>query len=132
MVTGQVPIPTVFFLCSICTYVVRTFDFLESRVFVPQAVGRLAVLIQVMVNIRRMVYRGSAYILLGRWIDANVHMYIEDFAVDYKQYPPFRHVLGEVYPFLSFAPKNMLYEYILKNRRAAVVYTAYSRSAAIF
>ena len=45
------------------------------------------------------VYRGSAYILLGRWIDANDHMYIENLAVDEKQCPPFRQRFGGgVYP----------------------------------
>ena len=37
-----------------------------------------------MVNIWNIVYRGSAYILLGRWIDANDHMYVEKLAVDDK------------------------------------------------
>ena len=40
------------------------------------------------------MYRGSAYILLGRWIDANDHMYIENLAVDEKQCPPFRQRFG--------------------------------------
>ena len=35
-----------------------------------------------MVNILKIVYRGRAYILRGRWIDANDHMYIENLAVD--------------------------------------------------
>ena len=52
------------------------------------------------------MYRGSAYILLGRWIDANDHMYIENLAVDEKQCPPFCQrffFLGGVYPVLSSA-----------------------------
>ena len=57
-----------------------------------------------MVNILTIVYRGSAYILLGRWIDANDHMYIENLAVDEKQCPPFcRRFGGGVYPFFSSA-----------------------------
>ena len=35
------------------------------------------------------MYRGSAYNLLGRWVDANDHMYIENLAVDEKKCPPF-------------------------------------------
>ena len=31
------------------------------------------------------MYRGSAHILLGNWIDANDHMHIENHAVDEKQ-----------------------------------------------
>ena len=61
-----------------------------------------------MVNIWRMVYRGSAYILLGRWIDANDHMYIENLAIDEKQCPPFCQRFGGVYPFLSSALKTYL------------------------
>ena len=50
------------------------------------------------------MYRGSAYILLGRWIDAyNDHMYVENLAVDEKQCPPFCQRFGGVYPFLSSA-----------------------------
>ena len=52
------------------------------------------------------MYRGSAYILLGRRIDANDHMHIENFAVDEKQRPPFcQNVLG-VYPFFGIRPKS--------------------------
>ena len=54
------------------------------------------------------MYRGSAYILLGRWIYANDHMYIENLAVNEKQCPPFCQPFffffgGGVYPFLSSA-----------------------------
>ena len=49
------------------------------------------------------LYRGSAYILLGRWIDANDLMYIESLAVDEKQCPPFCHRFGGGYPILSSA-----------------------------
>ena len=47
----------------------------------------------------RIVYRGCAYILLGRWIDANDHMYIENLAVDEMQFPPFCQRFRGVYPF---------------------------------
>ena len=48
-----------------------------------------------------MVYRGSAYILLGRWIDASDHMYVENLAVVEKQYPPFcQRFLGGVLLFV--------------------------------
>ena len=33
--------------------------------------------------------RGSANIVLGRWIDADDHMYIENLAAGEKQCPPF-------------------------------------------
>ena len=52
------------------------------------------------------MYRGSAYILLGRWIDANDHMFIENLAVDDKQCPIVVNVFfffGGGYPFLSSA-----------------------------
>ena len=47
------------------------------------------------------MYRGSAYVQLGRWVDANDHMYIENLAVDEKQCPPFCHTFRGVYPLLS-------------------------------
>ena len=40
-----------------------------------------------------MPYRGSAYIVLGCWIDAEDHMHIEHLAVGEKQCPPFVNVL---------------------------------------
>ena len=49
------------------------------------------------------MYRGSAYILLGRWSDANDHMSIENLAVDENMCPPFCQWFGGVYPFLSSA-----------------------------
>ena len=49
--------------------------------------------------------KNSAYILLGRWIDTNDHIYVENLAVDEKQYPPFCQYLWGVYPFLSSALK---------------------------
>ena len=42
-----------------------------------------------MVNMGRIVYRGSVNIVLGRWIDANDHMYTENLAVEEKQCPLF-------------------------------------------
>ena len=47
------------------------------------------------------VYRGSAYILLGRLIDANDHMCIAHPAVDQKQCPPLCQPFWGVYPFWS-------------------------------
>ena len=52
------------------------------------------------------MHRGSAYILLGRWIDSNDHMYIENLAVDEKQCPHFCQRFGEVYLFWSSALKK--------------------------
>ena len=49
------------------------------------------------------MYRGSAYILPGRWIDANDHVHIEIRAVDEEKCPSFCQRLGGVYPLLSFA-----------------------------
>ena len=46
---------------------------------------------------------GSAYILLGRWIDAYDHMYVDNLAVDEKQCPPFCQRFWGAYPFLSSA-----------------------------
>ena len=71
---------------------VRTFGFLESAC----STGRRAFGCSdtVMANIWRIVYRGSAYILPCRWIDANDHMYVEYLAVDAKQFPLFVDVLG--------------------------------------
>ena len=43
----------------------------------------------VMVNMKNILYRGSENIVLGCWIDANDHMYIENLAVDDNQCPPF-------------------------------------------
>ena len=37
--------------------------------------------------------------MLGCWIDANDHMYIENLAVDEKQCPPFVNLLGGCTPF---------------------------------
>ena len=61
-----------------------------------------------MVNIWRIVYRGSADIVVGRLIDANDHMYIENPTVGENQFSPFVNVFfffffGGVYPFLSSA-----------------------------
>ena len=44
---------------------------------------------------------------MGRWIDANDHMYIENLAVDDKQCPPFRQRFffwGGVYPLFVIRP----------------------------
>ena len=46
----------------------------------------------VMVNIWRIVYRGSADIVVGRLIDANDHMYIENPTVGENQFSPFVNV----------------------------------------
>ena len=43
-----------------------------------------------MVNTARAVYPGSAHIVLGRWIHADDHMYIENLAAsELKTAPPF-------------------------------------------
>ena len=83
----------------------------------PQAVGRLAVLIQsVMVNMWRIVYR-VAYILLGHWINANDHMYVQNFAVDEKQCPPFLQRVGVggtpfCHPPINFYARKSPFEYV--------------------
>ena len=50
-------------------------------------------------NIWRIVYRGSAYILLDRWSNANDHMYIENLAINKNPCPPFCQYLGGCTPF---------------------------------
>ena len=50
------------------------------------------------------MYRGSAYVQLGRWVDANDHMYIENLAVDEKQCPPLCQRLGESVPHFRHPP----------------------------
>ena len=55
------------------------------------------------------MYPRRAYILLGRCIDANDHIYIENLAVDEKPRPSFRQRFEGVYPFLSSA----LYEIVV-------------------
>ena len=56
---------------------VHTFDFFERRVLVVQAVGRWT-----SGEYARNSYRGNTYILLGRWVDTDDHMYIGNLAVD--------------------------------------------------
>ena len=86
---------------------VRMFDVLERRVLVPQAVGRLSVLIHCGDGeyVKNSVpwKRISAYTLLSRWIDTNHHMYIKNLAVDERPCPPFYSRFWGVYPFLSSA-----------------------------
>ena len=71
----------------------------------------------VMVNIWRIVYRGSAYILMGLWIDTNDHMYIENLAFDEKQCPPFFDVFGGSVPLFVIRPIYLFRRgYMLKIR----------------
>ena len=58
----------------------------------------------VTVNISRIVYRESAHIVLGRWIDAEDHMHIENLAASKKQCPPFRQCLGGDAPLWVLRP----------------------------
>ena len=63
-----------------------------------------------MVNILRILDRGSANILLGRWIVSDDHMNIENLAIGEKLCPPFCQRFGGV-PLLIIRP--FLYRYIM-------------------
>ena len=54
------------------------------------------------------MYRGSAHIVLGCWIDADDHRYIENYAVGGKQCPPFCqcYFFGGGVPLFVIRPKK--------------------------
>ena len=51
------------------------------------------------------MYRGSAHIVLGRWLDVDDYMYVENLAVGEKQRPPFGNVLGGDEPLFVIRPR---------------------------
>ena len=104
VVTGQAPITVSFLLCSIYTEYYEAllgwntrsrcadqicYPYVRLTLWKGECRWAFDCSDTVMVYILRILFFGSAHILLGRWIDTNDHMYIENLAVNKKQFPPF-------------------------------------------
>ena len=119
VVTGQAPITLSFLLCSIYTEYYEAllgwntrsrcadqicYPYVRLTLWKGECRWAFDCSDTVMVYILRILFFGSAHILLGRWIDTNDHMYIENLAVNKKQFPPFCQRFGGGVPLLVIRP----------------------------
>ena len=119
VVTGQAPITVSFLLCSIYTEYYEAllgwntrsrcadqicYPYVRLTLWKGECRWAFDCSDTVMVYILRILFFGSAHILLGRWIDTNDHMYIENLAVNKKQFPPFCQRFGGGVPLFVICP----------------------------